>query len=206
MIALFLALTSAQATNWGEPKPYVFPRLSLGYTIVNGEAYGQVLGGGELGVTIRDRDKPHWLSLSRVSATGIYGLTTGSIGGDFRVGSFIGPDGKVFRILSGPDVWYNGYGDPNAADYFQAWAPGIDLRNTALLKVAKEFQILGEVTPGWVFVAERQTAIDQLVLFHELKMGAYAFLTTNAITVTIGYTRRINSVGTVDSIVIGAGI
>ena len=207
MITLMLALMpTASAVDWGDPKPYAFPRLSGGYTVVNGQGYGQVSGGGDVGMTIRALDKPHWLSMSRVSGLLTYGINSGSVGGDLRVGSFIGPDGKLVQLMTGPDIWYNGYGQPLAVDYFLPWSPGVDLRNTALLKLADEFKLLGEITPGWAFSKPRQSAASELVLFHELEMGAYAFLNLKSLSLTLGYTRTINSLGNIDGIVIAFGI
>ena len=207
MIALLLALVgTAQATNWGEPKPYVVPRIGGSLVSVNGVVSTQVYGGAEAGVIVRDRHKPHWFSQSRVSAIGQYGFASNSLGGDFRIGSFFGPDGKVARLLSGPDVWFNGYGKVGALDYHLPWSPGVDLRNTVLFKVADGVRITGEVTPGWAFFPERQTAIDDLIVCHELTLGATANLDLGAFSITLGYARVWNSAGANDYLILGAGL
>lgn len=205
MLALLLSL-AAFAGDWSEPRPYAVPRLSANYIQVNGVGAAQLVGGGEVGVILRDRDIPHWLSLSRFSAVGLYGLGTNSLGGDLRVGSFIGPDGRFARFLTGPDVWYNGYGTPEALDYHLPWSPGVDLRNTVLLKLSEPFKIAGQVTPGWVFSSKRQTAIEDLVVIHELTASAVAMLQTEGFSFTLGVQRSWNAAGVTNSVILGAGL
>lgn len=205
MIAVFLALVgSASASDWSEPKPYLQPRLSVGYVSVNGQGTAQGIGGADVGIRLRDRDAPHLLSISRVSAVGMYGFTSGSFGADFRVGSFIGPDGKAVRLMTGPDLFYNGYGVPGALDYYLAWSPGLDIRNTALFKIAKEFKIAAHVVPGWAFNPDR--AAPDVPVFTHVSMGAAAILNTGSFRVTAGYERQWNVAGTQDFIILGAGI
>lgn len=205
MIPLMVALMgTAQAADWGEPKPYLQPRLNIGGVAVNGVWHAQAIGGADVGVTVRDKDTPHWLSLTRIGATGMYGITSGSLGGDFRLGSFFGPDGKVARLLSGPDIFYNGYGDPTAEDYYLAWSPGLDIRNTVVFKIAKEFKLLGHVIPGWAFNPNR--AAPDVPVFTHVNLGTSVVIKGGSFRLQIGVERQINAAGTQDYIVLGAGI
>lgn len=201
---LFALVGTAGATDWGDPKPYAIPRLSVGGVAVNGQWYAQGIGGAEAGVRVRDRDVPHWLSLSRVSALGMYGFNSGSLGGDFRLGSFIGPDGKAVRLLSGPDIFYNGYGDPAAPDYHLAWSPGLDIRTMALFKIHRDFKVVAHVTPGWAFSAQR--AAPEIPIFSHVGMGVAARMNAGPVSLTVGVERQMNVAGTQDYIVLGAGI
>jgi len=194
------------ASDWGKPVPYAVPRLSASYVQVNETGTLQLMGGGEAGVLLRDQDTPHWLSQSRLSAVGLYGLGTNSLGGDLRLGSFIGPDGTFARLMTGPDIWYNGYGKPDALDYHLIWSPGVDLRNTVLLKLSEPFRLAGEVTPGWAFVKGRQTAVEELVVFHELQLAGMALIRTDGFNLTVGYRRTWDAVGIRNTLILGASI
>lgn len=194
----------AFAADWGPPRPYVRPILNGNVISVNGETHALATGGATAGVTVRDRDDPHWLSHSRTQLTGTYGLTSGSLGADVRVGSFIGPDTKLVQYQVGPDLYYNGYGTTGSPDYFLAWSPGLDLRNTVLLKLSKPFRLYGEVTPGWVFTPERQSTI--VAPFHELTLLAAAVINTKVLRANIGVQRRYSVVGVIDSLVLGVSL
>ncbi len=205
MLGLWIALLgSASAADWGEPKPYVVPRLSLGYVSVNGQGTAQGIFGGEVGVRVRDKDKPHWLSISRLSAVGLYGFSSGSLGGDFRLGSFFGIDGKAVRLTSGPDIFFNGYGVPNATDYHLPWSPGVDIRTSALFKIHKDFKIEAHVVPGWAFASAR--AAPDIPVFTHVSLGSAARINAGPVGLTVGVERQINSAGTQDYIILGAGI
>ncbi len=204
MIALLLALAgTARAGEWTEPRPYVRPILNIGYVSVNGQGTAQGIGGAEAGFVTREKDGV-LLDRTRAQAVGMYGFTSGSLGGDLRVGSFIGPDTKAIRLLTGPDLFYNGYGVPGAPDYFLAWSPGLDIRNTATLKVAKGFRILGHVVPGWAFHPDR--AAPNVPVFTHVNLGASARVSTPALSITVGVERQVNAAGTQDFIVLGAAI
>lgn len=206
MVGLVLAmLGSAAAGEWSEPRPYVIPHLSVGYVSVNGQGTAQGIGGADVGVRVRQKDKPHLLSDSRVRALGMYGLSSGAVGADLRLGSFIGPDGKLVRLMTGPDFFYSGYGERGATnDYYLAWSPGLDIRNTALFKIHESFRIGLHVIPGWAFDAERHS--DDIPVFNHVNLGAVAMINAGPIGLTVGVERQINSAGTQDYIVLGAGI
>ena len=204
MLTWLLIILNASAANWGPPKPYIQPVLSGGAVSVNGNTWVQVTGGAQGGVFVRDRDKPHWLSHTRALATGTYGLTSGSLGADVRVGSFIGPDGKLVRYLIGPDVFYNGYGRSDARDYQLTWAPGVDVSNQLLFKLSKPVVLIGELTPGWVFARSRQS--DQVRPFHQLDMLAAVVLRTKVIRLTVGVRRNYNAAGVIDSLVLSGAL
>ena len=201
---LWFWVNVAMATNWGRPKPYVQPILSGGAVSVNRTTGVQLTGGAQAGVFVRDRDVPHWLSHTRTAASLTYGLTSGSIGADVRVGSFIGPDGKVIRYLVGPDVFFNGYGQSGADDYRLNWAPGVDLSNQVLVKLSKPVVLVGELTPGWVFAADRQN--PDVFPFHQVDMLAAVVLRTEVIRVTVGVRRTYNQAGVIDGLVLSGAL
>ncbi len=205
MLLLWFVLTvQGFGATWGKPKPYVRPILTGGVISVNGDTHALATGGAVAGVTVRDRDDPHWLSHTRTQVTGTYGITSGSLGADVRVGSFIGPDTKLIQYQVGPDLYYNGYGTTTAPDYFLAWSPGLDLRNTVLLKLSKPFKLYGELTPGWVFTPARQS--DIVTPFHELRMLAAAVLVTPAVRLTVGVQRTYSVAGVIDSLVLSGAL
>lgn len=199
LLALSSLLSVAEANDW-ERVPYVMPILNVRAVTVGGVTTAQAVGGAEAGLVQRYADKPHWMSHTRGAATGIYSFTANSIGADVRVGSFFGPDGRWVRWQVGPDVWFNGYGVPGALDYHLPWSPGVDLRNAVTLKVVRGFALLGEATPGWAFVPER--ALGGLGPFHELTLLGAVRLQTDVLTVTVGYQRAWNAVGTIDGFII----
>lgn len=203
---IFSWVSVAGATDWGEPQPYVQPRLSASVVQINGIVVPQAVFGASGGMILVDRDKPHWLSHSRVSATGSYGLGSSSLGYDGRLGSFFGPDGRWVRLQSGPDIWFNGYGTSASTDYYLPSSPGLDLKNTALVKLTDAFQVQFEATPGWAFATERQSAIETLKVAHELTVGGVATLDTDSFSLVLGYLRAWNSAGPQNVWVLGLGL
>ena len=192
--------------DWSEPKPYVQPQLSASVVQINGVVVPQAVFGASAGFFLFDQDKPHWLSHSRVSATGNYGLGSSSLGYDGRLGSFFGPDGKWVQLQSGPDVWFNGYGTASSTDYYLPSSPGVDLKNSALLKLTDKFTVQFEATPGWAFAPERQSAIETLKVAHELTVGGVASVDTDSFSMLLGYLRAWNSAGPQNVWVLGFGL
>ncbi len=200
LLLALLGTTTAEAANWGKAHPYVQPVLTGGLISVNGTTHAQATGGAIAGVTVRDRDEPHWFSHTRGLATGTYGITSGSLGAQLRVGSFIGPDGKLFRYQVGPDVFFDGYGSSSSNDYYLPWSPGVDIANSLLFKLSKPLRLRGDLTPGWVFVPERQS--DAVKPFHQLTVSAVAILRTEVIGITVGWQRSYNRAGVVDALIL----
>jgi len=201
---LLALLGTAEAANWGKTKPYVRPVLTGGVISVNGRTHAQATGGVVAGATVRDRADPHWFSHTRGLATGTYGLTTGNLGAQVRAGSFIGPDGKIFRYQIGPDVFFDGYGQPGAEDLHLPWSPGVDIVNSLLVKLSKPLVLRGDLTPGWVFVPERQA--KSVKPFHQLTASAVAVLRTDALRLTVGWQRSYNRAGVVDALILSGAI
>ncbi|MCA9488770.1 MAG: hypothetical protein KC621_02575 [Myxococcales bacterium] len=204
MIAALLAWTAAHAADWRDPKPYIAPVVNLSLISVNGNTSAQAAVGAVGGVRVRYSGQPHWLSHSRAMAVGSYGLNTGSLGGDLRLGSFFGPDGKLAQLQVGPDLWYQGYGKQGAADYWLPWAPGLDLRSVATLKLAREVHIVGEASPGFVFLEERRS--DQVKPFDQLSLAAMLVIRAPFARLTIGYSRQYNSYGVVEGLILSGAL
>ncbi len=203
LISLSPAADAADG-QWRDPRPYARPVLNVSGISVNGNFFAVASGGAVGGVFVKYKDKPHWLSHTRALALGSYGLTSGSLGADGRVGSFIGPDGKVFRVQVGPDVWFNGYGDVNAVDYHLPWSPGVDLSTVTTLKIVKELHLVGEATPGWAFLPDRQQG--GLGPFHELTLAASMVVRTDLVRLTLGYRRRWTNFGMFEGIILSGAL
>lgn len=197
-------VAEAAPQGWSAPRPYILPIVNFSIVAVNGETSAQASGGLVGGMRLRYGLPPHWLSHTRAQAVGTYGVTTGSLGADARVGSFIGPDGKVFLYQLGPDVWYNGYGNPDAEDYHLPWSPGVDLRNVLTLKIIREFQLVAEATPGWAFVEERRQG--GIGPFDELTLTGMAVLNTEVMRFTVGYTRQYRSFGVYQGLILSGAL
>jgi len=202
MIIALLAST-ALAGGWTEPKPYITPRINGGAVVVNGEYFGQLNGGADVGVTTKYKDSPHWKSTTRLGGTGSYGIPSGSLGGDLRLGSFIGPSSKLGHLQLGPDVWYSGYGVPGAADYHLPWSPGVDLRALGLLGVSEGLAFTGEIAPGWAFNPDR--VFGMVGPFHEVHSNVAVHLNAG-INLTVGYFRNWYGWGTTEGLILSFGI
>ncbi|MEZ4235072.1 MAG: hypothetical protein R3F59_02695 [Myxococcota bacterium] len=202
-LLLLLWALPAAAGQWREPQPYLLPQLDVTLINVGGQSTAQASVGLLGGLRMRYAGKPNVLSNTRASAVGTYGLTTGSLGGDFRVGSFVGPQGRYLLYQIGPDVWFNGYGQQGALDYWMPWSPGVDLKNQLVFTPIREISLVGEVTPGWAFVAARQGG--GVGPFHELTLTALAVIRASAIRLTVGYTRQYRSFGVVNGLILSGG-
>ena len=208
MIALLAGVASAAPGEWKDPKPYLAPILNVSAVSVNGNWNAIAAGGATGGVRVRYTEQPHWLSHTRAVVVGMYGLTSGSLGAELRGGSFIGPDWKHLQWQVGPDLFYGGYGDPLSEDYWLPWAPGLDLHNVVTLKVVREFQLVGEATPGWVFRAERKQppGVESVAPFDQLYLAAMAVIRTPVLRITVGYSRQYSSVGTIEGIILSGAL
>lgn len=205
MIAWMLGAGALAAPSaWSDPKPYAAPVVNLSLIAVNGNTSAQAAVGLIGGVRLRYKEPPHWLWHSRAMAVGSYGLNTGSLGGDLRLGSFVGPDGKLVQLQFGPDLWYQGYGTEGAADYYLPWTPGVDLRSVATLKLAPEVQIVGEASPGFVFLEERRS--EEVKPFDQLTLAAMLVIRAPFARLTLGYTRQYNSYGVVEGILLSGAL
>jgi hypothetical protein len=197
--------TLASAGEWKPQKPYVLPRLDASVIAIGGTTLVQARGGADAGVLVRYSEDPFWLSNTRLGVTGILGLTTLNYGGDIRLGSFFGPDWELLRIQLGPDVWYNGYGDPTASDdYYLPWAPGLDLPLTAEIAREEKLSLLTAAIPGWAFSPERSNTsldvVDELTLLAALSLRLPHF------GVTAGYQRTWNAAGLTEGLILSFGL
>jgi len=200
-----LAIAIAQAGHWKDPRWYVDPILNGGAVSVNGVTYAQASGGLQGGFRSRYKgsDIP-WMNHTRARGIGTYGITSGSLGADFRVGSFFGPAWKRVVLQHGPDLWYSGYGSTASPDYRLNWSPGIDLFNGIRVKVAKGLFLNGEVVPAWAFAPARRGG--GLWIFDEFRTGASVTARVSKLSLTVGYTHRWNAAGEQGFVVLGAGI
>ena len=210
--AMAMWTTTAEAADpgappsqgWSAPKPYLLPILNFSLISVNGETSAQASGGLVGGMRLRYGLPPHWLSHTRAQVVGTYGVITGSLGADLRVGSFMGPDTRFVQYQLGPDVWYNGYGDEDANDYWLPWSMGVDARNVLTFKVIREFQIIGEATPGWAFDADRRGG--GVGPFDELTLTGMVVLNTPVIRLTVGYTRQYRVFGVYEGLILSGAL
>lgn len=175
----------APATEAAEPPPepaeeawqarwYALPNANV--TTLGGRSglVYQARVSGEVGRIWRQVDKPHWLIQTRLLATGLYGLNSGSVGGGLQLGAFAGPDGKWVRLAVGPDLWLDGYGGPNATDLFLPVSLGASLPVTVIGKITDPVQAIVNVTPGWPLRGDRWS--DELVGMGQLSVMAGAMI------------------------------
>lgn len=208
MIALLAALATASAGEWREPKPYLVPILNASAVSVNGDWVAIFAAGGAGGVRVRWSEAPHWLSHTRAVVVGMYGVPSGSLGAEMRAGSFVGPDWKHLQWQVGPDLFYGGYGDPDALDYWLPFAPGLDLHNVVTLKASRELHLVGEATPGWVFREERKqpAGVESVAPFDQLTLAAMAVIRAPFMRLTVGYSRQYSSVGVIEGIILSGAL
>jgi hypothetical protein len=185
-------------------RTYVFPHLNVRALGVNDAVVLQGVGGLEGGFVRRWNKAPHYVSQTRAVALGLYGLTTGSAGGDFRVGSFVGPDLSVVRLAFGPDVWFNGYGNAGALDYWLPWSPGVDLPASAYWKIAPSVLLDTAVVPGWAFDPDRQSG--GVGPFHELTLLAAVHVELRGPSIVLGWQRTYNGVGVIDGLILSLSL
>lgn len=202
-IAAFATL--AAAGQWKPQKPYVAPRLDGQLVLYDGAALVQARGGADLGLLVRYAEDPFWLSHTRLGLTGILGLTTFHYGGDARLGSFFGPDWELLRIQLGPDVWYNGYGDPTANDdLYLPWSPGLDLPLTVEIAREESLSLLTAAIPGWAFSPARSTTtldvVDEFTALAALSLALPKF------GLTAGYQRTWNAAGVTEGLILSFGL
>ncbi|MEN0067696.1 MAG: hypothetical protein AAGA48_36545 [Myxococcota bacterium] len=194
----------ALAGPWGPVEPYAVPVVNVSFVSVEGNTFAQAEGGVMGGVTARYLKGPRWRSDSRLRVVGIAGLPSFSLGGDLRLGSFVGPDPKWVRWQVGPDLWVNGYGGPESPDYNLPWSPGLDLKNVLTLKFGRPLNLVFEATPGWALVQARQQG--GVGPFHELALSALLVLRTPGYSLIVGYTRRYQTFGVFEGLIFQAGI
>lgn len=203
MLTLLLGLTTADAAGWRAPNWYADPILSAGFVSVNGNAFAQATGGLEGGFRRRYRGPQRYLHHTRARGVATYGITSGSLGADMRIGSFVGPIWKRVVLQHGPDLWYSGYGQPGARDYQLAWSPGLDLYNGVRIKAAKGLFLNGWAVPGWAFNKDRRGG--GVWIFDEVSLGAAVTARVNQFTVNVGYGHRWNAAGEQGFLILGGG-
>jgi hypothetical protein len=202
---IWWATQVALAGGWGQPHPYAYPVLNIGVvSVAGGESAAQASIGMVGGARVKYRDGLGWLWDTRGSAIGTYGLNTGSLGADLRVGSFLGPDGKFVTYQLGPEFWFDGYGNEQSVDYQLAWSPGIDLFNQLTLKPIPEVHLIGQVIPGFAFEESRR-ANRQVAPFDELTLAALLDLRTPVLGLTVGWMRQYQSYGKLDGLILSGG-
>ncbi|MBT3219439.1 MAG: hypothetical protein HN348_10135 [Proteobacteria bacterium] len=204
LLVLFLsaALAGSPGGHW-ETKPYIQPRVNIRAVSVNGNLTAQAVLGAEGGLQYNKLGSP-WQGRTRLSAIGMYGLTSGSLGADVRLGSFIGPKFGIFRYEVGPDFWYNGYGKTNATDYHLPWSPGVSIPNTVILSFHEMFGVLGSATPGWAFLPER--AGGGIGPFHEFTLLGALMLRLGGAGITVGYQSTWDSAGVTKGVVFSGSL
>lgn len=193
-------IAAAHAGTWTKPEPYLAPSLNLSLVWVDGDTSARAAVGALGGARVRTTGRAHWLSDTRASALGQYGLDTGSLGADLRLGSFVGPETRALRWQVGPELWANGYGDADAEDGYLPWSPGLAVRNALTVEAGDFVAFLVEASPGWAFTAARRTG--GVGPFDELDLSAAIDLHTRYVALRVGYTRAWRSFGTQDAIVL----
>jgi len=203
IVLMFACLFGVSEAQEWTPKPYLDPVLNAGAVVVGGSTYGQLTGGAQVGVRTTYSDAPFWLNDSRVRGSVIYGFPSQSLGGDVRVGNFIGPNTDFILTQHGPDIYFNGYGSTGAVDYYLPYSVGLDFRNLLIFKLGQGFNVITEATPGLPFRPARQGG--PLNPFEFLVSGALSIRTAK-FGLLVGYSRRWNQVGVTEGLILGASL
>ncbi len=198
-IAAALAQQPVAPDPWLD-RPYILPRLNARVVSVDDLTVVQAVVGLEGGFVRRWTADPHWVSQTRAIGLGIYGLNTESVGGDLRLGSFVGPDLKPVRLSIGPDFWFNGYGSAESLDYWLPWSPGVDVPVAAYWKLAPSVLLDTSVIPGWAFDPDRQ--IGSVGPFHELTLVGALHVELDGPSFVVGYQRSYNGAGVIDGLIL----
>lgn len=200
MIFASLWAVTAWGREWTEPTPYLTPTLNVALVWVNGDTSARTAVGLVGGTRSRYTRSPHWLSDTRFSLLGQYGIDTGSLGADVRVGSYFGPDTRGITWQFGPEVWANGFGDPQSPDGYLPWSPGVAVHNGLVVEAGDYVALLLEASPGWAFAGSRRAA--PVGPFDELDLSAAVDLHTRYVELRIGYTRSYRWFGHQDALVL----
>lgn len=204
-LALSSPASAAPAKEGWLTTPYARPILSGGGVLVRGQTVVQTQAGGEVGVRYRYRKpRPHWLGRTRARAVGVY-ATTGSLGADVRLGSFMGPDWKIVSLSHGPDFWFDVYGREGAVDYHLPPTVGVDLLNQLTIRIVPgQLSWITSLAPGWVSNVNRRA--PGLGPFHTLTARTVLALRTEFATVQTGVQVQWTSAGPVSSLILAGSL
>jgi hypothetical protein len=203
MLVLLLA-TAAEAAGWS-PRPYVKPHLDLMlYDDGSGvEPIVQLGAEGGLRYAQEGEQIPTWAGRTRVA--GYYGLgVPGVHAWDYRVGSFMGPVFKVFRLESGLDLFRN---ELTVDGEGLVKSTGIDVPLLATLDF-KVPSVWAGIGTAYLFDPERRVdwkEVDQFGFGHEFQYLFGAGLRFG-ITLSAQFTHRVVATGTEQMIAVGVGI
>lgn len=204
LLTAFAGPPLGKTPDW-DAKPYVQPIANVGGVNVNGQFTLQGSAGVTGGLDYQYRYKPYWTGRTRLSGRAIYGFSSGSTGWDIRLGSFIGPNGKIARYSAGPDIWHNGYGSQAALDYYLPPSAGIDFVNHLLFKIVDpEVGFLTGVTPSWTFNPDR--IAGTLGPIHELHIMAAFVIRVEPVSITVGWRRSWDAAGVRDGLILSGGL
>lgn len=175
----------AHWTKWDEVRPSLGTSLSSygdGTTFIADAGAEYVLG-------YRYSKAPNWYSESRVGGDLMYGLNSGSFGKRLRARSVIGPDFETARLLFGAELWFDGYGGPEAKDYYLATSMGFSTLSELVVRLGDVSLNFG-AAPGWAFnEARKQLGLDEMTF----SAGAYGDI--GDFRVIAGLERRSNVAG-----------
>lgn len=217
MLTALLATAFAQTPPAPKPwvsEPYARPRFNARAISVNGRSAAQAIVGGEIGLRydhaqLSERDgqtvrlRPDLVGRTRLQADVLYGLTSGSTGYGLRLGSFLGPTAKMVTFQLGPDLWANGYGNPESLDYHLPFSLGVDVMALALFQIDPSVTAQVGIIPGWAFAGPRQ--VGGVGPFHELTAFGLVSLDIGGMRVNVGYQRTYNAAGVFDGLILSGG-
>ncbi|MBN2799501.1 MAG: hypothetical protein JXX28_10175 [Deltaproteobacteria bacterium] len=199
-----ITLLLSAALAWGgTATTYVQPHLNLSAVHASGRSWAQLSGGATVGMTGRIPDASPLVWRARARGIGLYGLDSGSLGVDARVGAFAGPSIRKVVTLHGPDLFYSAYGRPSSADYHLPGTAGVALHNEAVVRLSKPVGLLGWFDPAWVFNPARNAHIGP---FHELRTGVGLSIRSAQLHAQLGYQWAWNAAGRQDGVVLSAGL
>lgn len=194
----------AVGSEWSR-RFYARPRGNVRAIRVGDRTGALALVGAEGGVRYaRTRDgRPDLLGRTRVLGDVMYGLLSNASGYQVRLGSFIGPTGKVVTYQVGPDFWGNQYGNPASLDFHLPFSLGVDLSNVVIFHIDPQVSAQIGVSPGWAFNRARQ--VGRIGPFHELNAFVALAVRTRGFGFVVGYQRTWNAAGATDGLILSGG-
>lgn len=198
---------TGSGTSWKRDDLRVEPAVSAVLFPTAGGGYAGLLAlGAEAAVPFREdtEEALHWTGTARGVGQALVGPNLYN-GYAARVGAFIGPQLGPARIRLGPDVFTSRY---VLSGVDASPLTGVGLPLTASV-AGKRLGVQGGVTPAW-YLASGWDGVDWSVtdsfgFGDELTYELGAYVATRALSLGVGYTHRIMSIGVQRGLVFGVG-
>lgn len=198
---------TAEGMDWKRDDLRVDPAVSAVLFPTAGGGYAGLLAlGAEAAVPFREdtEEALHWAGTARGVGQVLVGPNLYN-GYAARVGAFVGPQLGPARIRLGPDVFTSRY---VLSGVDASPLTGVGLPLTASV-AGKRLGVQGGVTPAWYLAGGWEgvdwSTTDAFGLGDEFTYELGAFVSTRVLSLGIGYTHRIMSIGVQRGLVFGVG-